>query len=166
MGAGHETAWMVDGCLGGGTEKHYALGASHLRTPVIDPFLLVESLNRGPSLPHPTPSEVVSTPTPLRHIHIRHTPHIQHTMASKPKSGRASPPPPPPPPPQPRPHIEAGLQPDAVYAAALSPWRDALRRSFVSSLAAESEWIGSMQRKYRSKGRDRFFFWSAVFGSE
>ncbi len=63
-------------------------------------------------------------------------------------------------------HIEAGLQPDSVYAAALAPWRDGLRRSFVSFLPAESEWIASVQREYRTKGRDKFFFWSAVFGSE
>jgi hypothetical protein len=63
-------------------------------------------------------------------------------------------------------HIEAGLQPDSVYAAALAPWRDGLRRSFVSVLPAESEWIASVQREYRTKGRDNFFFWSAVFGSE
>lgn len=63
-------------------------------------------------------------------------------------------------------HIEAGLQPDAVYAAALSPWRNAIRRRFVKNLEAESEWIASIQRQYRTKGRDKFFFWSAVFGSE
>ncbi|CAK9782950.1 unnamed protein product [Cutaneotrichosporon oleaginosum] len=62
-------------------------------------------------------------------------------------------------------YIEAGLQPDSVYAAALSPWRDSLRRSLVASLNAESEWIASVQREYRSKGRDKFFFWSAVFGT-
>ncbi|BEI80981.1 hypothetical protein CcaverHIS002_0201410 [Cutaneotrichosporon cavernicola] len=62
-------------------------------------------------------------------------------------------------------HIEAGLQPDTVYAASLAPWRDGLRRLIVESLRAESEWIASVQREYRTKGRDKFFFWSAVFGT-
>ncbi|GMK56246.1 hypothetical protein CspeluHIS016_0300860 [Cutaneotrichosporon spelunceum] len=62
-------------------------------------------------------------------------------------------------------YVEAGLQPDTVYAAALAPWRDRLRRYMVESLSAESEWIASVQREQRTRGRDKFFFWSAVFGT-
>lgn len=68
--------------------------------------------------------------------------------------------------PSPPPKIEAGRQPDAVYAAALAPWRDSFRRWCVRRLGPESEQIARLQAKVRTPARDTFFFYSAIFGSE
>jgi hypothetical protein len=53
-----------------------------------------------------------------------------------------------------------------VYENALSPWREWMRRMVMAPLAAESEWLAQIQQRVRTPGRDRYFFWSAVFGSE
>lgn len=64
------------------------------------------------------------------------------------------------------PRTEAGLQPDAVYAASLAPWRDNFRKWCVRRLRYESEKIGQWQTTVRTPARDSFFFYSAIFGSE
>lgn len=68
--------------------------------------------------------------------------------------------------PSPPPKIEAGRQPDAVYAERLAPWRDSFRRWCVRRLGPESERIARWQAKVRTPARDTFFFYSAIFGSE
>ncbi|KAL7421245.1 Long-chain base-1-phosphate phosphatase [Cryptotrichosporon argae] len=60
---------------------------------------------------------------------------------------------------------EPGRQPDAVYASELAPYRDACRRWLVGRLARESTWIAGRQRAWRSEGRDRYFYWSSLFGT-
>ncbi|KAL1406027.1 Long-chain base-1-phosphate phosphatase [Vanrija albida] len=62
-------------------------------------------------------------------------------------------------------HHEPGCQPESVYENALSPWRESLRRMVMAPLAAESEWLAEIQQRVRTPGRDRYFFWSAVFGT-
>lgn len=68
--------------------------------------------------------------------------------------------------PSPPPKIEAGRQPDAVYAERLAPWRDSFRRWCVRRLGPESERIARWQARVRTPARDTFFFYSAIFGSE
>jgi len=63
-------------------------------------------------------------------------------------------------------HIEPGCQPEAVYAAALSPWRESMRKFIFNALKHESEMIAELQKKVRTPARDKYFFWSAVLGSE
>jgi hypothetical protein len=63
-------------------------------------------------------------------------------------------------------HIEPGCQPEAVYRTSLAPWREALRVAIVNSLTLESEAIARLQKWVRTPARDKYFFWSAVLGSE
>lgn len=65
-----------------------------------------------------------------------------------------------------RKEYEPGCQPDAVYDAALPPWRAALRRWLVARTRAESVWLAKWQKRVRSEGRDKYFYWTALFGSE
>lgn len=60
---------------------------------------------------------------------------------------------------------EPGCQPDEVYDQFLPPWRAALRRWLVKRLREEKDWMAGWQRRVRSVGRDRYFYWTAVFGS-
>lgn len=62
-------------------------------------------------------------------------------------------------------HVEPGCHPEAVYEAALAPWRESLRKFIVSRLADESEWIGDWQERIRTPQRDKYFYWSAIVGS-
>lgn len=68
--------------------------------------------------------------------------------------------------PSPGPKIEAGRQPDSVYAESLAPWRDNFRKWCVRRLGPESEKIAALQAKVRTPARDSFFFYSAIFGSK
>lgn len=61
---------------------------------------------------------------------------------------------------------EPGCQPDAVYERELAPWRNALRVWLVRRLEREKVWMAEWQRKVRTEGRDRYFYWTAIFGSE
>ena len=61
---------------------------------------------------------------------------------------------------------EPGCQPDVVYDRALPPWRAKLRRYFVRRLRAERDWMATWQAGVRTEWRDRYFYWTAVFGSE
>ena len=59
-----------------------------------------------------------------------------------------------------------GRLPDEVYDRALPPWRARWRRWLVRRLEGESEAMGKWQRRVRSEGRDAYFYWTALFGSE
>lgn len=61
---------------------------------------------------------------------------------------------------------EPGCQPDAVYDRALPPWRAKLRRYFVQRLRDERDWMAKWQAEMRTEWRDRYFYWTAIFGSE
>ena len=61
---------------------------------------------------------------------------------------------------------EPGCQPDIVYDRALPPWRAGLRRYLVRRLRAENGWMAEWQVRIRTEGRDRYFYWTAIFGSE
>jgi len=60
---------------------------------------------------------------------------------------------------------EPGCQPDQVYDTALPPWRRWVRRRLVKRLRTEAEWMATWQRRVRTIGRDKYFYWTAVFGS-
>jgi hypothetical protein len=61
---------------------------------------------------------------------------------------------------------EPGCQPDEVYDRALPAWRAWLRRYFVLRLRSEKEWMAQWQVRVRTEARDKYFYWTAVFGSE
>jgi hypothetical protein len=61
---------------------------------------------------------------------------------------------------------EPGCQPDEVYDRVLPPWRARLRRYLVERLRKEKDWMAGWQGRVRTKERDRYFYWTAVFGSE
>jgi hypothetical protein len=61
---------------------------------------------------------------------------------------------------------EPGCQPDEVYDVALPAWRASARRYLVKRLQREKEWMSEWQRSVRTETRDKFFYWTAVFGSE
>lgn len=105
---------------------------------------------------NPLPPRVTVTATATNNI-VQPTP-IKAGKNGDVESGKRSPSPPP--------KIEAGRQPDAVYAERLAPWRDAFRRWCVRRLGPESERIARWQAKVRTPARDTFFFYSAIFGSE
>jgi hypothetical protein len=63
-------------------------------------------------------------------------------------------------------HIEPGCQHESVYAVALGPWREWVRSNIFHSLKVESEMIAKLQKAVRTPARDKYFFWSAVLGSE
>ncbi|KAJ9123334.1 hypothetical protein QFC22_001533 [Naganishia vaughanmartiniae] len=60
---------------------------------------------------------------------------------------------------------EAGCQPDAVYDKALPKWRASLRRKLIYSLRAENELLATLQEKIRTPWMDRYFYWTAIFGT-
>jgi hypothetical protein len=83
---------------------------------------------------------------------------------------------------------EAGCLPDEVYDRTLPGWRAGLRRFLTRCLKVESEYLAGMQvgrlhfcgssqfrklicsisKKHRIRGHflDRYFYWTALFGSE
>lgn len=61
---------------------------------------------------------------------------------------------------------EPGCQPNEVYARELSVWRNRLRLSIVRNLEWETQFMPGWQRRVRTKARDKFFYWTAVFGSK
>lgn len=61
---------------------------------------------------------------------------------------------------------EPGCQPDEVYDAALPAWRAWARRYLVGRLRKEREWMAGWQASVRTESRDKFFYWTAIFGSE
>ncbi|ORY26226.1 phosphatidic acid phosphatase type 2/haloperoxidase [Naematelia encephala] len=60
---------------------------------------------------------------------------------------------------------EPGCQPDEVYDRVLPSWRAALRRWLVVRLRKEKEWMSAWQGRVRTTARDRYFYWTAVFGT-
>ncbi|RSH95324.1 hypothetical protein EHS25_000411 [Saitozyma podzolica] len=60
---------------------------------------------------------------------------------------------------------EPGCQPDEVYDRVLPPWRSRLRRYLVDRLRKEKDWMAGWQGRVRTKERDRYFYWTAVFGT-
>jgi hypothetical protein len=60
---------------------------------------------------------------------------------------------------------EPGCQPDEVYDAALPAWRAWARRYLVARLRSEKEWMSKWQTRVRTERRDRYFYWTAIFGS-
>jgi len=61
---------------------------------------------------------------------------------------------------------EPGCQPDEVYDRALPRWRAWLRRYLVKRLRIEKVWMADLQGRMRTEFRDRYFYWTAIFGSE
>ena len=61
---------------------------------------------------------------------------------------------------------EPGRQPEAVYETLLPPWRAAIRRWLMRGLKEESDWMAAWQVRVRTEGRDRYFYWTSLFGSE
>lgn len=61
---------------------------------------------------------------------------------------------------------EPGCQPDEVYDAALPAWRARARRYLVRRLHVEKKWMADWQLRVRTEGRDKYFYWTAIFGSE
>lgn len=41
-----------------------------------------------------------------------------------------------------------------------------MRRYFVKRLRDEKEWMAKWQASVRTEGRDKYFYWTAIFGSE
>ncbi|WVR09120.1 hypothetical protein IAU60_006182 [Kwoniella sp. DSM 27419] len=60
---------------------------------------------------------------------------------------------------------EPGCQPDEVYDQRLPAWRAWLRRWLVTRLREEKDWMAKWQRRIRSEGRDKYFYWTAIFGT-
>ncbi|WVQ75462.1 hypothetical protein IAR50_005087 [Cryptococcus sp. DSM 104548] len=60
---------------------------------------------------------------------------------------------------------EPGCQPDQVYAEYLPTWRAWMRAKLVDRLRRENEWMAEWQKRVRTEQRDRFFYYSAVFGT-
>lgn len=61
---------------------------------------------------------------------------------------------------------EPGCQPDELYDAFLPAWRASLRRLLVRRLRNESTQMADWQKRVRSEARDKYFYWTAVFGSK
>jgi hypothetical protein len=61
---------------------------------------------------------------------------------------------------------EPGCQPAEIYARELSPWRNGLRLWLMRYLEWEKGFMPDWQKRVRTEGRDKFFYWTAVFGSE
>ncbi|KAK4687514.1 hypothetical protein P7C73_g2591, partial [Tremellales sp. Uapishka_1] len=59
---------------------------------------------------------------------------------------------------------EPGCQPDSVYDNVLPYWRARLRRFLVQRLHREKLWMADWQKKVRTPARDRYFYWTAIFG--
>ncbi|WVF65651.1 hypothetical protein IAT40_000382 [Kwoniella sp. CBS 6097] len=60
---------------------------------------------------------------------------------------------------------EPGCQPDEVYDRHLPVWRAWLRRQLVSRLRGENQWMAEWQKRVRTEGRDKYFYWTAIFGT-
>lgn len=60
---------------------------------------------------------------------------------------------------------EPGCQPDEVYDSVLPRWRAWLRRYLVRRLRQEKVWMAEWQGRMRTEVRDRYFYYSAVFGT-
>ncbi|OWZ53182.1 sphingosine-1-phosphate phosphatase [Cryptococcus neoformans 125.91] len=60
---------------------------------------------------------------------------------------------------------EPGCQPDELYDAFLPAWRASLRGLLVRRLRNESTQMADWQKRVRSEARDRYFYWTAVFGT-
>ncbi|EIW67130.1 hypothetical protein TREMEDRAFT_74652 [Tremella mesenterica DSM 1558] len=60
---------------------------------------------------------------------------------------------------------EPGCLPDQVYDRELPAWRARIRRILVKRLRDESEGMARWQKRVRSEGRDRYFYWTAIFGT-
>ncbi|WVQ93301.1 hypothetical protein IAU59_000369 [Kwoniella sp. CBS 9459] len=60
---------------------------------------------------------------------------------------------------------EPGCQPDEVYDRYLPAWRAWLRRRLVSRLRGENRWMAEWQKRVRTEGRDKYFYWTAIFGT-
>ncbi|KAI9636684.1 sphingosine-1-phosphate phosphatase [Dioszegia hungarica] len=60
---------------------------------------------------------------------------------------------------------EPGCQPDEVYDAALPAWRARARRYLVRRLHVEKKWMADWQLRVRTEGRDKYFYWTAIFGT-
>lgn len=61
---------------------------------------------------------------------------------------------------------EPGCQPDELYDAFLPAWRARLRRLLVRRMRKENTRMADWQKRVRSEARDRYFYWTAVFGSK
>ncbi|CAD6590847.1 MAG: Sphingosine-1-phosphate phosphatase 2, partial [Tremellales sp. Tagirdzhanova-0007] len=60
---------------------------------------------------------------------------------------------------------EPGCQADEVYDRILPAWRANIRRYLVRRLRAEKLWMSKWQGGVRTELRDRYFYWTAVFGT-
>ncbi|WVQ89999.1 hypothetical protein IAS59_003775 [Cryptococcus gattii] len=60
---------------------------------------------------------------------------------------------------------EPGCQPDELYDAFLPAWRARLRRLLVRRMRKENTRMADWQKRVRSEARDRYFYWTAVFGT-
>ncbi|WWC73172.1 uncharacterized protein I206_107138 [Kwoniella pini CBS 10737] len=60
---------------------------------------------------------------------------------------------------------EPGCQPDEIYDRYLPKWRAWLRRYLVKRLREEKVWMADWQSRVRTEGRDKFFYWTAIFGT-
>ncbi|KAK8843376.1 hypothetical protein IAR55_007033 [Kwoniella newhampshirensis] len=60
---------------------------------------------------------------------------------------------------------EPGCQPDEIYDRHLPPWRAWLRRAFVRRLRREKDWMAGWQQRVRTEERDKYFYWTAIFGT-
>ncbi|KAI5455433.1 Long-chain base-1-phosphate phosphatase [Naganishia albida] len=60
---------------------------------------------------------------------------------------------------------EAGCLPDEVYERALPAWRAWIRRKLVNRLRAENDSLARLQERIRTPWLDRYFFWTAIFGT-
>jgi len=61
---------------------------------------------------------------------------------------------------------EPGCQPDEVYNRVLPGWRAAMRNWLVRRLRDEKDTMAQWQAGIRTKGRDTYFYWTTIFGSE
>jgi hypothetical protein len=61
---------------------------------------------------------------------------------------------------------EPGCQPDEVYDRVLPPLRAKIRRYLVARLRRENKWMADWQTRVRTGPRDKFFYWTALFGSK
>jgi hypothetical protein len=60
---------------------------------------------------------------------------------------------------------EPGCQPNEVYAQELSAWRNRLRVGLLRWLEWEKGFMPAWQKRVRTESRDKFFYWTAIFGS-
>lgn len=61
---------------------------------------------------------------------------------------------------------EPGCQPDEVYDRVLPAWRAAMRNWLVRRLRDERDTMAAWQKGVRTTGRDTYFYWTTIFGSE